>query len=125
MSSEAKEEKGEGKKTLSLGGKLELKKAVDHAGMKGTVKQSFTHGRSKTVVVEAKRKRDAAPTETKPGASTSTTTTTTDGQNLVGLTEQGRARSATIRQLTTEERAARIQVLREALEEEKKAEHAP
>ena len=43
------------KKTLglSLGGKLELKKTIDV----GQVRQSFSHGRSKTVTVEVKRKR--------------------------------------------------------------------
>jgi translation initiation factor IF-2 len=124
--SEPKEDKSGPKKTLSLGGKLELKKAPDHAGggAVGTVKQSFTHGRSKTVAVEVKRKRDVEPG--KPtGPQGTTTTTTSQGQTLIGLTEQGRARSATIRQLTSEERAARIQVLKEALEEEKKAEHTP
>lgn len=133
MSSEAKEEKTPEKKVLSLGGsKLELKKpvdkkVVDQAGMVGTVKQSFTHGRSKTVAVEVKRKRDPAPTETqaKTGApAPATTTTTSDGQTMVGLTEQGRARSAVIRQLTAEERAARVQALRGAMEEEKR-DHAP
>jgi translation initiation factor IF-2 len=124
--SEPKEDKSGPKKTLSLGGKLELKKAPDHAGggAVGTVKQSFTHGRSKTVAVEVKRKRDVEPG--KPaGPQGTTTTTTSQGQTLIGLTEQGRARSATIRQLTSEERAARIQVLKEALEEEKKAENTP
>jgi translation initiation factor IF-2 len=126
--SEPKEDKSGAKKTLSLGGKLELKKAPDHpvgaGGSLSTVKQSFTHGRSKTVAVEVKRKRDAEPG--KPaGPQGTTTTTTSQGQTLIGLTEQGRARSATIRQLTSEERAARIQVLKEALEEEKKTENAP
>ncbi|MBI3418742.1 MAG: translation initiation factor IF-2 [Proteobacteria bacterium] len=127
MSSEAKEEKPEGKKILSLGGKLELKKTVDPtAGGKGTVvQQSFTHGRRKAVLVEEKRKRGPTTEPGKPSVQQTTTTTTSHGQTLIGLTEQGRARSATIRQLTTEERAARIQVLREALEEEKKVEHIP
>ena len=49
------------KKVLSLGGKpkLELKKAVSSDGgaalAAGSVKQSFSHGRSKTVAVEVKR----------------------------------------------------------------------
>lgn len=118
MSTEANEKKPPEKKVLSLGKKLELNKAVDQAGMVGTVKQSFTHGRSKTVAVEVKKKRDAAPTDAKD-AGKPTTTTTSDGQTLVGLSEQGRARSATIRTLTSEERAARVQALREALEEDR------
>jgi translation initiation factor IF-2 len=124
MSSEAKDEKTEGKKTLSLGGKLKLKEA-DSSGVVGTVQQSFTHGRRKEVMVEVKRKREPAPA-TAEGKPTSTTkTTTSDGQMLVGLSEQGRSRSATIRQLTSEERAARIQVLKDALEEEKHAKENP
>jgi translation initiation factor IF-2 len=125
MSSEAKEEKPE-KKVLSLGSKLELKKpvdkkTVDSAGMVGTVKQSFTHGRSKTVAVEVKRKRDGVPVaESKTPAAPPPTTTTSDGQTMVGLSEQGRSRSAVIRQLTVEERAARVQALRGAMEEEER-----
>jgi translation initiation factor IF-2 len=42
---------------LSSSGKLELKKTVDG----GQVKQSFPHGRSKTVAVEVKKKRTFAP----------------------------------------------------------------
>src|SRR5260370_36357805 len=46
------------KKPLSLSrGKLELRKTVDA----GQVKQTFPHGRSKTVAVEVKRKRTYAP----------------------------------------------------------------
>ena len=44
----------DGKKTLGLGG-----------GRPGQVKQSFSHGRTKNVVVETKRKRVVVP---KPGA---------------------------------------------------------
>ena len=49
----------EPKKPLSLArpGRLELKKTVDA----GHVRQSFPHGRSKTVQVEVKRKRTYAP----------------------------------------------------------------
>jgi len=42
---------------LSSSGKLELKKTIDG----GQVKQSFPHGRSKTVAVEVKKKRTFAP----------------------------------------------------------------
>jgi translation initiation factor IF-2 len=43
--------------TLSRPGRLELKKTVEA----GQVRQSFPHGRSKTVTVEVKRKRTYAP----------------------------------------------------------------
>src|SRR5262245_42697889 len=42
---------------LSSSGKLELKKTIDG----GQVKQSFPHGRTKTVSVEVKKKRTFAP----------------------------------------------------------------
>ena len=47
----------DGKSTLGLGG----------SGRSGQVKQSFSHGRTKSVVVETKRKRVVVP---KPGATT-------------------------------------------------------
>ena len=55
---ENKDAQGE-KKKLSLAprGKLELKKTVEA----GQVRQSFSHGRSKTVQVEVKRKRSFQP----------------------------------------------------------------
>ena len=61
----------EPKKVLSLGGrgKLELKKSVstETIDRAGSVKQSFSHGRSKTVAVEVKRKRtEAASAPTHP-----------------------------------------------------------
>ena len=52
----------ETKRPLSLarpGGRLELKKPID-AGS-GQVRQSFPHGRSKTVTVEVKKKRAIEP----------------------------------------------------------------
>jgi translation initiation factor IF-2 len=48
----------DGKKPLGLGG----------APRPGQVKQSFSHGRTKSVVVETKRKRVVVPTPAKPGA---------------------------------------------------------
>ncbi|MEZ5903635.1 MAG: translation initiation factor IF-2 [Geminicoccaceae bacterium] len=46
----------------SAGGRLELKKA----GEQGTVRQSFSHGRSKAVAVEVKRRRGATTPVTTP-----------------------------------------------------------
>ena len=48
---------------LSGGGRLELKKTVDV----GQVRQSFSHGRTKTVAVEVKRKRTITPVADGPG----------------------------------------------------------
>jgi len=60
------ETKNPGDKKLGVGSKtLTLKRGVEQ----GTVRQSFSHGRSKQVVVEkVKRRVIGAPTETKPEA---------------------------------------------------------
>lgn len=56
--------------TLSRPGRLELKKTVET----GQIRQSFSHGRSKAVTVEVRKKRTFAPgeggsmTEVKPGS---------------------------------------------------------
>lgn len=90
----------EGKKVLSLGGakpKLELKKPADGgAAHAGSVRQSFSHGRSKTVAVEVKRKREG---EQAPRG---------------GSIEPQRGGKAP-RQLTQEERDARVRALRGAV----------
>lgn len=109
----------EAKKPLSLGrGKLELKKTVET----GQVRQSFSHGRSKVVQVERKRKRQfeigadgkvqevkakAAPTLKKPSAE--------------------EAADAVQRKLSEEEKAHRLKVLQDAKraeEEERREEEA-
>jgi len=87
------------KKVLSLGAakpKLELKKPLSADGKAaGSVRQSFSHGRSKTVAVEVKRKR----TETAP--------------------KKGEASSSAVsgasHQLTQEERESRMRALRGAV----------
>ncbi len=49
---------------LNRPGRLELKKTVET----GQIRQSFSHGRSKTVTVEVKRKRAIGPAEAEPAA---------------------------------------------------------
>src|SRR5215472_1060262 len=94
----------ESKKPLSLSrGKLELRKTVDA----GQVKQTFPHGRSKTVAVEVKRKRTFAP-----GA----------GGKMTEVAEKELALSAELSaddrahlsNLTAGERATRLKALEEA-----------
>ena len=106
------------KKVLSLGGKpkLELKKPVLSADAKaaaGSVRQSFSHGRTKTVAVEVKRKRDgslAAPSETKGGMTSA---------RAADLSSSGRT-------LTQEERESRMRALRGAvLENEQRKANVP
>jgi translation initiation factor IF-2 len=88
-------------------GKLELKKTVDA----GSVRQSFSHGRSKTVTVEVKRKRTiekgAAPGVADGGAAARRA-----AEGLPAKGGPGRGpRGATVRQLTKEEREARVRAL--------------
>ena len=56
----------EQKRPLTLarpGGRLELRKGVET----GQVRQSFSHGRSKTVTVEVRKKRAIGPGSAEPG----------------------------------------------------------
>ena len=53
-----------GDKTLTVGKTLSLKRPVEQ----GMVRQSFSHGRSKAVVVEKVKRRALGPGETKPAA---------------------------------------------------------
>ncbi len=112
----------ENKKVLSLGGKpkLELKKSVPAEGAvsAGSVKQSFSHGRSKTVAVEVKRgtgKRPGEPAE----ASRGQMVRGPEPGTSVSVSGRGRATSAVIRQLTPEERDARARALRGAVIEDR------
>ncbi len=108
----------EPKKVLSLGGskpKLELKKPVtsEPSGAAGQVRQSFSHGRSKTVAVEVKRKRtDGVTTVTEGKAGTQKMVQGPEAGTSVSVNERGRATSAVIRQLTPEERDSRMRALR-------------
>ncbi|MDA0702053.1 MAG: translation initiation factor IF-2 [Proteobacteria bacterium] len=84
----------ERKRPLKLAerGKLELKKTVDA----GQVRQSFSHGRSKAVAVEVKRKRTIATPKR-------------------GGDEGGPGRMGGVRQLTKAEREARVRALKGAI----------
>ena len=93
----------EAKKPLSLSrGKLELRKTVDA----GQVKQTFPHGRSKTVAVEVKRKRTFAP-----GAGGKMTEVAEKEMALAELSADDRAH---LSNLTAGERATRLKALEEA-----------
>src|SRR5215813_11387154 len=92
------------KKPLSLSrGKLELRKTVDA----GQVKQTFPHGRSKTVAVEVKRKRTYAP-----GAGGKMTEVAE--KELALAAELSADDRAHLSNLTAGERATRLKVLEEA-----------
>jgi translation initiation factor IF-2 len=109
--SETKETNEDGKKKplkLAQPGRLELKKTVES----GQVKQSFSHGRSKTVAVEVKRKRTF-----KPGDGGRMTEVKAAGGAAAQLDGGGVADAdtpAARRNLTESERAARERALEEA-----------
>src|SRR5215470_3083754 len=95
----------ESKKPLTLSrGKLELRKTVDA----GQVKQTFPHGRSKTVAVEVKRKRTFAP-----GAGGRMTEIAGD-REAAAVAELSPEDRAHLSNLTAGERATRLKVLEEA-----------
>ncbi len=89
----------ETKKTLSLGGTLSLK-----GGSKPSSVQNISQGRGKTVAVEVRRKRSAAPTTPSPTPAT--------GDDNKQQPQQGE-----LHQLTSEEREARMRALQEAEKE--------
>ena len=101
---------------LTSKGKLELKKTVDA----GSVRQSFSHGRTKTVTVEVKRKRTiekgAAPGVADGGAAARRAA---EGLPAKGAPGRG-PKGATVRQLTKEEREARARALLGAFKEEER-----
>ncbi|HLW28804.1 MAG TPA: translation initiation factor IF-2 [Kiloniellales bacterium] len=93
------DEKTDTKKlTLNRPKKLELKKTVET----GQVRQSFSHGRSKTVQVEVRRKRVYRPGEAQE-------TSSSPADRLEGMGDDG---------LTRAEREARLRALEQAREDE-------
>jgi translation initiation factor IF-2 len=109
------------------GARLELKKTVDT----GVVRQSFSHGRSKAVAVEVKRKRNV-----KPGAAGTLGRAAEGGAaGVVGraaeatpgmrpAAEAGRAqtrRPVVLKPLTDEEKTARVRALVDARKSEEEA----
>ena len=96
------------KKPLSVSprGKLELKKTSES----GQVRQSFSHGRSKAVAVERKKKRSFAPSSgmsSTPGTQTQTSVTAS------AEVSQGGG----VGTLTREEREHRLRALRRSEEQ--------
>ncbi len=103
----------EPKKSLKLSrpGRLELKKTVDA----GQVRQSFPHGRTKTVAVEVKRKRTFAP-----GAGGRMTEVTEEAAAAIeALAHEATAEErAALHHLTAAERSARLRALEDAKRDE-------
>jgi translation initiation factor IF-2 len=106
---------------LSRPGRLELKKTVEA----GQVRQSFSHGRTKTVTVEVRRKRtfaqaaDGAMQEVREPpegeAAAQPTDTGAVDEALAALEPAGESRKTAVpRTLTEEEKAARARALKGA-----------
>jgi translation initiation factor IF-2 len=98
------------KLTLSKPGRLELKKTVET----GRVRQSFSHGRTKTVMVEKRKKRTF-----ERGAGGSMQMVQEAHAELKSDAE-ALARGATADTLTEQERAARVRALHDAAEDEER-----
>ena len=96
----------EAKKPLTLGrGKLELKKTVET----GQVRQSFSHGRSKVVQVERKRKR-----QFEIGADGKVQEVKAKAAAALKKPSAEEAADAVQKKLSEEEKAHRLKVLQEA-----------
>ena len=94
---------------LSSPGKLELKKTIDG----GQVKQSFPHGRSKTVAVEVKKKRTFAP-----GAGGKMEAVSEADAKLHAGTDAAVLEAFDHHALTAHERAQRQKALEQALKDD-------
>jgi len=102
----------EQKRPLSLGrsgGKLELRKPVETA----QVRQSFSHGRSKTVTVEVRKKRTIAPGAVEPGRAETTPAVAREAQAPAATPETARRAVVLPRALTAEEKAGRARAVQE------------
>jgi len=110
--------------TIVRPGRLELKKTVET----GQIRQSFSHGRSKAVTVEVRKKRTFAP-----GASGQMTELKKTPELMepspseaapIHVPEEPRTPSGAPRTLTEGEKAARARALQGAMRAEEQARHA-
>src|SRR5579884_225962 len=112
--SETKEQQQKRPLTLGLpgGGRPEPRKGVET----GQVRQSFSHGRSKAVTVEVRKKRTITPGAAEPVRAEPATPAVAREQPVARAPEAEPARrlSAMPRTLTAEERAGRVRALQDA-----------
>jgi len=107
--SKTEDKKGKTRLTLSRPGSLELKKIVES----GQVRQNFSHGRSKSVTVEVRKKRSFARDDA--GKMKEVTSDAVEAPAPQGKApEKAPVDAAGARHLTEEERAARLKALEEA-----------
>jgi len=109
--SETKEQ--EQKRPLTLarpGGRLELRKGVETA----QVKQSFSHGRSKTVTVEVRKKRTLTPGAVEPARAEATPAVAREQAAPRPAGAEPVRRPVLPRALTAEEKAGRFRAVQDA-----------
>ncbi|MGH6947239.1 MAG: translation initiation factor IF-2 [Kiloniellales bacterium] len=107
------EKERKGPLSINRPGRLELKKTVET----GQVRQSFSHGRSKAVTVEVKRKRTFAPGA--GGRMTEVTEARSAAEKALAEARPEPSDShANLENLTASERAARLRALESARHEE-------
>jgi translation initiation factor IF-2 len=112
---EANEQEQKRPLTLRSGGTLGLRRPVET----GQVRQSFSHGRSKQVTVEVRKKRVIAPGTAPEPTHSEAAPTVARAQPATPAaaptaTEPARRLGATPRTLTAEEHATRVRVLQDA-----------
>ena len=105
MSDNKNQDAGKGRLSLRPAGRLELGRTVDA----GSVRQSFSHGRTKVVQVEVRKKRAPVAAPPPPAAVTPVVTTPT----VPGAPPPTRPMSGSPRALTATEVAVRQRVLAE------------
>src|ERR1700746_1105088 len=110
----------EQKRTLTLarpGGRLELRKSVEM----GQVRQSFSHGRSKTVTVEVRKKRTIGPA-LEPGRAEASPIVVLDQASARPTTQEPARPPVTFpRALTAEEKAGRVRAVHDARKADEEA----
>jgi translation initiation factor IF-2 len=111
----------EQKRPLTLGrggGRLELRKPVETA----QVRQSFSHGRSKTVTVEVRKKRAIAPGLPEAGRAEASPAVAREQSAPRSTTQEPARRPVVIaRSLTAEERAGRTRAVQDARKADEEA----
>jgi len=102
----------EQKRPLTLGrsgGRLELRKPVETA----QVRQSFSHGRSKTVTVEVRKKRTINPGTPEPARPEAAPVVVREASSAATTAEPARRTVVLPRALTAEEKAGRARAVQE------------
>ena len=110
----------EQKRPLTLartGGRLELRKGVEM----GQVRQSFSHGRSKTVTVEVRKKRSIGPAHESSRAEASPVVALDPASPRTVTQEPARPPVVIPRALTAEEKAGRVRALHDARKADEEA----